>query len=96
MCELTFQRNALLDGITKLRAAATAATKPEEFELLVQTLYWRQVREPRRSIALEGRGHRTDATNVMRGIIRRQALYAYLRQLFPDLSDFIAKFWRWE
>ena len=36
----------------------------------------------RGSIAAKGRGHMTDAANVMRGIILRQALYAYLRQIF--------------
>ena len=43
MWELTFHRNALLDGITLLRAAATAATNPEEFEPCVQTWYSEQV-----------------------------------------------------
>ena len=49
--EVTFQRNALLDGITMLRAAATAATKPEDFESLVQTLYWEQVCKFRKAMA---------------------------------------------
>ena len=38
-------------GIALLRVAATAATKPEDFESLVQTLYWEQVCKLRRVIA---------------------------------------------
>ena len=39
----------------------------------------------------------TDATNVMRGILLRQALYAYLRHIFPKLADSISQFghWKW-
>ena len=95
--ELAFQRNTLLDGITLLRAAATASGNAEEFELIVQMLYFEQVCKLRRSIAPKGRGHMTDATNAMRGIILRQALYAYLRQIFPKLADSISQFgsWKW-
>ena len=95
MWELTCQRNALLDGITLFRVAATAATEPEEFEPLVHTLNWEQVCKFRRSIAPKGRGHMTDTTNVMRGAILRQALYAYLRQISPNHSGSIANFRRW-
>ena len=37
-----------------------------------------------------------DTTNVMRGIILRQAFYAYLKQIFPKLSDSIANLGRWQ
>ena len=94
--ELTSQRNALLDGITLPRAAATAARKPEYFEPLVQTLYLEQVCKSRRSIAPEGRGQMTGAAKVLRGIILRHALYPYLRQTCPKLSDSIANFGRWQ
>jgi hypothetical protein len=59
--------DALLDDITLIRAAATAAaaTKPKNIESLVQTLYWEQVCKLRRSIAPKERGHMTDATNAI-------------------------------
>ena len=94
--ELAFQRNCLLDGITLLRAAAAACQTPEEFQILVQTLFWEQTCKLRRSIAPKGRGHATDATNAMRGILLRQALYAYCRQIFPKLADSIATLGTWE
>ena len=43
-----------------------------------------------------GRGHMTTATNVMRGMLLRQSLYAYLKHIFSKLSDSIANFGRWE
>ena len=51
----------------------------------------------RRHIAPKGRGHATDATNVMRGILLRQHLYAYLKQIFPKLAESIENFgtWKW-
>ena len=94
--ELAFQRNALLDGITLFRAAATAAAKPEEFELLVETLFFEQVCQLRRTIAPKGRGHLSDCTNVMRGVLLRQALYAYLKQILPKLADNIKEHGTWE
>ena len=95
--ELMFQRNTLLDGITLLRAAATATAGPTEFELIVETLYFEQTCKLRRSIAPKGRGHATDATNTMRGIVLRQALYAYLKQTFPKIANAIEHFgtWKW-
>ena len=62
----------------------------------MQTLCWQQARKLRRSIAPKGRGHMTDATNVMPIIVLRQVLYAYLNQIFPKLSDSIANFDRRE
>ncbi len=38
----------------------------------------------------------TDATNVLRSITLRQALYACFRQTLPKLSDSIANFGLWE
>ena len=83
MWELAFQRNALLDGITLFRAAATAATTPDEFELLAETVFFEQVCQLRRTIAPKGRGHMSDCTAVMRGILLRHAAYAYLKHKFP-------------
>ena len=94
--EVTFQRNILLDGITLFRAAATACNTDQEFLLLIETLYFEQVCKLRRSIAPKGRGHATDATHAMRGILLRHALYQYLRQIFPKLSDAIEYFGKWQ
>ena len=95
--ELAFQRNTLLDGITLLRSAATACPSQEEFDTLVETLYFEQVCKLRRSIAPKGRGHATDATNTMRGILLRQHFYAYVKQIFPKLAMAIENYgtWRW-
>ena len=81
--ELTFQRNALLDGITLLRTAAAAATKPEEFESLVQTLYWEQVYKLRSPSPPRDEATWRTPFRWTRGTILRQALYAYLRQAVP-------------
>ena len=94
--ELAFQRNTLLDGITLLRSAATACASPAEFETLVETLFFEQVCKLRRSIAPKGRGHATDATNAMRGILLRHALFSYLKQIFPKLAASIANYGTWE
>ena len=89
--ELIFKRNALLDGITLLRAAATAATKPEEFESFVQTtLNWEQVCKLRRSIAPNGRGHMAARHHT------QPSITCILEADFPKLSDSIANFGRWE
>ena len=60
-------------------------------------LYFEQACKLRRHIAPKGRGHATDATNVMRGILLRQHLYAYLKQIFPKLAESIENFgtWKW-
>ena len=84
--ELAFQRETLLDGITNLRSAATACASQEDFDTLVETLYFEQVCKLRRHLAPKGRGHATDATNAMRGILLRQHLFAYLKQIFPKLA----------
>ena len=68
----------------------------EQIESLVQTWYCEQVRKLRISIAPKGRGHMTDATSVMRGIVLRQAFYAHLWQTLPKLSDSIANSGLWE
>ena len=95
--ELAFQRSTVLDGITLLRSAATACAGQDEFDTLVETLYFEQVCKLRRSIAPKGRGHATDATNTMRGILLRQHLYAYVKQIFPKLANTIENYgtWKW-
>ena len=93
--ELSFQRAALLDTITLLRAASTAAATATDFEIIVETLFFEQVCKLRRSIAPKGRGHATDATNVMRGILLRRAFFTYLKQIFPKLADSIQSFGTW-
>ena len=94
--ELAFQRNTLLDGITLLRSAAAACASQGDFDTLVEVLYFEQVCKLRRHIAPKGRGHATDATNAMRGILLRQHLYAYLKQIFPKLAQPIENFVAWK
>ena len=77
----------LLDGITLLRAATTICATAEEMSELLETLFFEQVCKLRRCIAPKGRGHATDATNVLRGILLRNALYKYLRTIFPKLQS---------
>ena len=94
--ELMFQRNTLLDGITLLRAASTTCTNAGEFSELLETLFFEQVCKLRRSIAPKGRGHATDATNMLRGILLRNALYKYLRTIFPKLQTSISQYGTWQ
>ena len=93
--ELAFQRETLLDGISLLRSAASACPGQEEFDTLVETLYFEQVCKLRRSLAPKGRGHATDATNCMRGILLRQHFYAYVKQIMPKLAKSIENYGTW-
>ena len=52
--ELAFQRGTLVDGITILRSAATAAANPEEMSVLLETLFFEQVCKLRSTVAPRG------------------------------------------
>ena len=94
--ELMFQRGTLVDGITMLRAAATAAPTAEDMTELLETLFFEQVCKLRKSTAPKGRGHAADATNLFRGILLRRALFHYLRQIFPMLAVYIEMYGQFE
>ena len=94
--ELVFLRGTLVDGIMALRSAATASATSEEMSVLLETLFYEQACKLRKSIAPKGRSHTADITNTFRGILLRQALLKYLRQIFPKLEEAIENYGRWE
>ena len=94
--ELVFLRGTLVDGSTALRSAATASATSEEMSVLLETLFYEQACKLRKSVAAKSRSHTADITNMFRGILLRQALYKYLRQIFPKLEDAIENYGRWE
>jgi len=94
--DLVFQRGTLVDGVTILRAAATAAPTAEDMTELLETLFFEQVCKLRKSTAPKGRGHAADATNLFRGILLRRALFHYLRQIFPRLATHIEMYGQFE
>ena len=87
-----FLRGTLVDGITALRSAATASTTSEEMSELLETLFYEQACKLRKSVATKGRGHASDITNTFRGILLRQALFKYLRTIFPKLEETIENY----
>ena len=94
--ELVFLRGTLVDGITALQSATTASATSEDMSVLLETLFYEQACKLRKSIAAKGRSHTADITNTFRGILLRQALFKYLRQIFPKLEEAIENYGRWE
>ena len=62
--ELVFGRGTLVYGITPLRSAATASGTSEEMNVLLETLFYKQVCKLPGSIAAKGPTHGAEITNT--------------------------------
>ena len=96
--EMKYGRNCLLDSLTTMRSAATAATTKEQMTTLVHTLFWEQTCKLRS--ALEGRtkvGGGGNATALLRGILLRHLFFQYIAHIFPKLQDMLEVYgtWKW-
>ena len=96
--EMKFGRNCLLDSLSIMRSAATAAQTEEQMTTLVKTLFWEQTCKMRNS--LEGRtkvGGGGNATALLRAILLRQLFFQYIQQIFPKLDDILKIYgtWKW-
>ena len=96
--EMKIGRTCLLDSLTTMRSAVTAAQSEEQMTTLVKTLFWEQTCKMRTS--LEGRtkvGGGGNATALLRAILLRQLFYQYIQQIFPKLADILNIYgtWKW-
>ena len=97
--EMKFGRSCLLDSLSTMRSAVTAAQTEEQMNTLVNTLFWEQTCKMRSS--LEGRtkvGGGGNATAILRAILLRNLFYQYVQQIFPKLKEDVLDVygtWRW-
>ncbi len=88
--EFAFSRRTLIDGMMTLRAAASAAGTDEEFEYLLNSLFWEQSCGIRKS--MKGRSVDRNAVDVFRGILLRRHLFAHCVLAFPEHASSIDEF----